>query len=100
MMPSVSKTVKTFVGLDLHDRHETHGCNCKTHFTSDFEICKQLFRVGKRLKIRRHREVQIATGLGSLHSKNIVHRDVKPENVLINMKGEVKVRLVVGASRR
>jgi serine/threonine protein kinase len=35
--------------------------------------------------------VQIATGLGSLHSKNIVHRDVKPENVLINMKGEVKV---------
>ena len=34
---------------------------------------------------------QIATGLSHLHAKGWVHRDVKPENVLFNKSGEVKV---------
>ena len=38
-------------------------------------------------------QVQIATGLAALHGHNIIHRDVKPENVLINTLGEVKVRV-------
>lgn len=34
---------------------------------------------------------QIASGLTALHAVDIVHRDMKPGNVLINLRGEVKV---------
>jgi serine/threonine-protein kinase len=35
--------------------------------------------------------IEIARGLGVAHSRNLVHRDVKPQNVLINMAGRAKV---------
>ena len=34
---------------------------------------------------------QIATGLRDAHVENIVHRDIKPDNVLINRKGVLKI---------
>lgn len=34
---------------------------------------------------------EISKGLAHLHSKNIIHRDVKSDNVLISIKGEIKI---------
>jgi serine/threonine-protein kinase len=35
--------------------------------------------------------IEIARALGYAHSRNIVHRDVKPQNVLIDLEGSAKV---------
>src|SRR5262249_11587104 len=34
---------------------------------------------------------QVATGLAFMHAKGWVHRDIKPDNVLVNSAGEVRI---------
>ena len=34
---------------------------------------------------------QIIVGLGHIHSKNIIHRDIKLENILIDNEGVIKI---------
>jgi len=48
-------------------------------------------RQGLRLKDSLKIAVQVAEGLAKAHAAGIVHRDVKPENVLISDEGDVKI---------
>jgi serine/threonine protein kinase len=42
-------------------------------------------------KILGYIAIQILEALGFCKSKNIIHRDVKPKNILLNLNGEVKL---------
>ncbi|MCR5083565.1 MAG: protein kinase, partial [Parasporobacterium sp.] len=35
--------------------------------------------------------IQVAQGIEAAHNNNIVHRDIKPQNILISREGKVKV---------
>ena len=34
---------------------------------------------------------QVATGLQKMHNKNILHRDIKSDNILVRPNGEIKL---------
>ena len=40
-------------------------------------------------KVTKFYGAQILYGLGHLHEKNIIYRDMKPENILLDAKGNV-----------
>merc|ERR1712072_1564565 len=41
--------------------------------------------------VLRHIFKQVVDGLCGLHAKKVLHRDVKPENILVNSKGEARL---------
>lgn len=59
----------------------------------DGENLKELVQRSGRLPVRRAIELalQVADGLAFAHQEGLVHRDVKPQNVLLSREGEVKV---------
>ena len=59
----------------------------------DGENLKELVRRSGRLPVRRSVELALAVadGLAFAHQEGLVHRDVKPQNVLLSREGDVKV---------
>src|ERR1700745_3400180 len=59
----------------------------------DGENLKELVVRSGRLPVRRALELalSVADGLAFAHQQGLVHRDVKPQNVLLSREGEVKV---------
>ena len=80
------------------DRHEgrafiamecVEGVNLKTHMS------RRLLTTAEIVEIA----LQITAALGAAHSKGIVHRDIKPGNIIVTASGQVKV-LDFGLARR
>lgn len=94
--------------VDVHDQGENHGPDGPTLF-----LIMELVDGGTLRDLLRHRGAlgvpaavavmeRVLAGLAEAHRLGLVHRDVKPENVLISRTGEVKVAdfgLVVAAAQ-
>ncbi len=94
-----SREAKLVAGLSHHnivaviDRGEYGGTPFIVLEYVAGENLKQLVGRQGPLSVERALEltIEIAEGLAFAHQKGFVHRDVKPQNVLLNGKGEAKV---------
>ncbi len=94
-----SREAKLVAGLSHHnivaviDRGEYAGSPFIVLEYISGENLKQLLVRQGPLSVERALEltIEIADGLAFAHQKGFVHRDVKPQNVLLNNKGEAKV---------
>ena len=75
------------------DRGEQDGKQFIVFELVDGENLKELVERGGPLPVRRALEigVEVARALAFAHAQGLVHRDVKPQNVLLNTEGRAKV---------
>jgi serine/threonine-protein kinase len=75
------------------DRGDDNGRQYIVFEHVDGENLKELVQRTGRLPVRRAVELALAVadGLAFAHQEGLVHRDVKPQNVLLSREGEVKV---------
>jgi serine/threonine-protein kinase len=75
------------------DRGEDNGRQYIVFEHVDGENLKELVQRTGRLPVRRAVELALAVadGLAFAHTHGLVHRDVKPQNVLLSRDGDVKV---------
>jgi serine/threonine-protein kinase len=75
------------------DRGDDNGRQFIVFEHVDGENLKELVLRSGRLPVRRALELALAVadGLAFAHGHGLVHRDVKPQNVLLSREGEVKV---------
>jgi len=57
------------------------------------ESLTELIRTARRIDPKRAVRLlkEVATGLGAAHDKGVVHRDIKPDNIMLTKHGGVKV---------
>jgi serine/threonine protein kinase/predicted ATPase len=54
------------------------------------ETLDQLIKRSRRLSVKLSLEIarQVAAGLAAVHERKLVHRDIKPTNIMVSLKGE------------
>jgi serine/threonine protein kinase len=75
---------RTFIAMECLE-----GLNLKTYMARHELLTSAIVEIS----------LQIAAALGSAHAKGIVHRDIKPGNIIVSDTGQVKV-LDFGLARR
>jgi serine/threonine protein kinase len=57
------------------------------------ETLENLIKRSGRLEVKLTLEIasQVAAGLAAVHKQNLVHRDIKPTNIMVSLKGERSV---------
>jgi serine/threonine-protein kinase len=75
---------------EINETHDGHSFICMAYYEG--ETLKDKLASGP-LSIQEavHIAVQIANGLQRAHESGIVHRDIKPGNIMITPRGEVKI---------
>lgn len=97
------RKVENEVSLLRHMRHSSvvklyETFETERHYLFVMELCAGndlLSYVRKRKKLNETVAVyffkQIVEGIGYIHSKNVVHRDIKLDNILLDSKGHIKI---------
>lgn len=68
------------------------NCNCLCEFVFGNNLDKIVYtKMGVDPKIAEKWMVQLCNGVETLHQKNIIHRDITPNNVMIDYEGNIKV---------
>ncbi len=78
--------------LEIHDVGHDNGVHYAVTELIEGDTLRERLRRG-RLPLRKAVAIAdaIARGLGAAHAQGVVHRDVKPENVMLTSDGRVKV---------
>ncbi len=79
--------------VSIYDVGEENGIYYIVMELIDGITLKKYIERKKKLEIRESIEVamQVARGLEAAHREHIVHRDIKPQNIMITREGKVKV---------
>ena len=75
----------------VYDLIEAEGVECVSMEYIDGTTLRQVLDTRGPLELGEAREIalQLLAGLGAIHEAGLVHRDVKPENVMITRSGRV-----------
>ncbi|WP_434309169.1 Stk1 family PASTA domain-containing Ser/Thr kinase [Hominifimenecus sp. rT4P-3] len=79
--------------VNIYDVGEENGVHYIVMELIDGITLKKYIERKKKLEIRESIEVtmQVARGLEAAHREHIIHRDIKPQNIMISREGKVKV---------
>lgn len=79
--------------VNVYDVGEDQGANYMVMELVEGITLKQYIQKKGRLSAKEAISItiQMANGIQAAHNKNIIHRDIKPQNVIISKEGKVKV---------
>ena len=78
--------------VNVYDVGEDQGANYMVMELVEGITLKQYIQKKGRLSAKEAISItiQMANGIQAAHNKNIIHRDIKPQNVIISKEGKVK----------
>lgn len=79
--------------VNIYDVIDEEDLHCIVMELIDGATLKEYIRQKGKLDVREAigMTIQIAQGIGAAHSRRIIHRDVKPQNMILSRDGKVKV---------